>query len=209
MKKKHVASIAALALLTAFGTAACGSSASSGSAASDTTASASAADDSSSSDSAGFEEISIGDDIEAGPLNIGAVYFQPVDMEPAGMGLSAAEASFHLEADIHALADNNLGYATGDFVPDCTVEYAIVNNETGETADSGTFMQMNASDGMHYGGNVKLTDAGSYTLKLTIHSPAENGWMLHTDSETGVTGHFWTEPLEVEWTNWDYTPVEW
>lgn len=212
MNKKHMASFAALALIMMLGTAACGtSSASSSSAASTASASdsASSASSDSSSDSAGFEEIPIGDDVQSGPLNIGAVYFQPVDMEPSGMGLSAAEASFHLEADVHALADNNLGYATGDFVPDCTIEYEIINNADGSTATSGTFMQMNASDGPHYGGNVKLDQAGSYTLKLTIHSPAENGWMLHTDSETGVTGHFWTDPIVVSWTDWNYTPVEW
>ena len=34
----------------------------------------------------GFEEFPIGDEVTVGPLHIGAVYFQPVDMEPAGMG---------------------------------------------------------------------------------------------------------------------------
>ena len=136
------------------------------------------------------------------------VYFQPVDMEPAGMGLSAAEASFHLEADIHALKDNNLGYAKGDFVPDLTVSYEIINKETKETATSGTFMQMNADDGPHYGANVKLDKAGSYTVKLSIASPAEKGWALHVDKETGVKGKFWTTPLEASF-DWDYTPMQW
>ncbi|MDR1481217.1 MAG: iron transporter, partial [Synergistaceae bacterium] len=34
----------------------------------------------------GFEEFPIGDDQVVGPLNIAGVYFQPVDMEPAGLG---------------------------------------------------------------------------------------------------------------------------
>ena len=80
----------------------------------------------------------------------------------------------------------------------------------GGTATSGTFMQMNASDGPHYGANVKLDKAGTYQLKLSIESPAAKGWMLHVDPETGVKNHqFWTEPIEVTFDNWDYTPRQW
>ena len=99
------------------------------------------------------------------------------------MGLKAADASFHLEADIHAnQKGTELGYGKGDFVPDLTVNYTIIDKSTGKeveggTATSGTFMQMNASDGPHYGANVKL--------------------------------HFWTEPIEVTFDNWDYTPRQW
>lgn len=212
MAKK--ATVAALALLLAgsLTLGACGAQTSTSSAKSDTSSSQSSDSkdnkSSSTSDGAGFEEFPIGDDKEVGPLNVAMVYFQPVDMEPAGMGLSAAESSFHLEADIHALANNDLGYAKGDFVPDLTVSYEIINKSTNETAASGTFMQMNADDGPHYGGNVKLDQAGSYTVKLSIASPAEKGWALHVDKETGVKGKFWTTPLEVSY-DWDYTPMQW
>ena len=51
-----------------------------------------------------FEEFPIGPEKVVGPLEIGAVYFQPVDMEPLGMGgLPAAKADMHLEADISPL----------------------------------------------------------------------------------------------------------
>ncbi len=34
--------------------------------------------------------------------------------------------------------------------------------------------------------------------------------MLHVDPETGVKNHqFWTEPIEVTFDNWDYTPRQW
>ena len=57
-----------------------------------------------------FEEFPIGPEKVVGPLEIGAVYFQPVDMEPLGMGgLPAAKADMHLEADIKAAKDNQLG----------------------------------------------------------------------------------------------------
>ena len=223
MKNKKLAALLGLLLAGSMtvSMAACGSTNS----ASDTKAdSSSQSSDSSSSDSssdsgAGFEEVPVGpsgtaeeQDQDAGPLTVGAVYFQPIDMEPSSMGLKAADASFHLEADIHAnQKGTELGYGKGDFVPDLTVNYTIIDKSTGKeveggTATSGTFMQMNASDGPHYGANVKLDKAGTYQLKLSIESPASKGWMLHVDPEKG---HFWTEPIEVTFDNWDYTPRQW
>lgn len=163
-------------------------------------------------DDKGFEEIPVGphQDQDVGPLHVGAVYFQPVDMLPAGMGLKAADASFHLEADIHANKKGaDLGYGKGDFIPDLTVNYEIIDKTSGESVGKGTFMQMNASDGPHYGGNVKLDKAGSYKLKLSIESPEKKGWMLHVDPATGVKGRFWTEPIEVTFDDWNYTPRQW
>ena len=221
MKNKKLAALLGLLLAGSMtvSMAACGSTNS----ASDTKAdSSSQSSDSSSSDSssdsgAGFEEVPVGpsgtaeeQDQDAGPLTGGAVYFQPIDMEPSSMGLKAADASFHLEADIHAnQKGTELGYGKGDFVPDLTVNYEIINNANNETVGSGTFMQMNASDGPHYGANVKLDEAGSYKLVLKIESPEKKGWMLHVDPETGVKGRFWTEPLEVTFPEWNYTPQEW
>ncbi|TMR96856.1 hypothetical protein EJK15_21295 [Nonomuraea basaltis] len=156
-------------------------------------------------DVAGFEEFPIGDDVEVGPLNVAAVYFQPVDMTPAGTGLAAADADMHIEADISAL-QNDLGYGIGDFVPNLTVDYEIIS-KAGAKA-SGTFMPMNASDGPHYGANIKLGEAGTYTVKFTIKSPEGSGFALHTDKTTGVKGRFWSEPLVAQW-EFNYVPREW
>ena len=221
MKNKKLAALLGLLLAGSMtvSMAACGSTNS----ASDTKAdSSSQSSDSSSSDSssdsgAGFEEVPVGpsgtaeeQDQDAGPLTVGAVYFQPIDMEPSSMGLKAADASFHLEADIHAnQKGTELGYGKGDFVPDLTVNYDIIDKTSNASVASGTFMQMNASDGPHYGANVKLDKAGTYQLKLSIESPASKGWMLHVDPETGVKGRFWTEPIEVTFPDWNYTPQEW
>jgi len=220
MKNKKIAALLGILLAgsMAFSLSACGNSndsasdAKSDTSTSDTTdkSSDSSADD---SNGAGFEEIQVDEkhsdqDFSLRPVT--AVYFQPIDMEPSGMGLKAADASFHLEADIHANEKGTeLGYGKGDFVPDLTVNYEIINNANNETVGSGTFMQMNASDGPHYGANVKLDEAGSYKLVLKIESPEKKGWMLHVDPETGVKGRFWTEPLEVTFPEWNYTPQEW
>ncbi|MCB5604115.1 iron transporter, partial [Bifidobacterium breve] len=70
---------------------------------------------------AGFEEVPLGpsctveeQDKPAGPLTVGAVDFQPIDLEPASSGLKAGDASFNLEADIHASQDGtDYGYGKG------------------------------------------------------------------------------------------------
>jgi uncharacterized protein involved in high-affinity Fe2+ transport len=157
-------------------------------------------------EAAGFEEFPIGDDQELGPLNVAAVYFQPVDMEPAGKSLAAADADMHIEADISALK-NDLGYGVGDFVPYLTVKYEITS-EDGKTKLEGTFMPMNASDGPHYGANIKLGPAGKYKVRFIIENPEAQSFLLHVDKETGVSGRFWTEPLVAEW-DFDYVPRVW
>jgi uncharacterized protein involved in high-affinity Fe2+ transport len=157
-------------------------------------------------DAPGFTEYPIGETLDLPPLEVAAVYFQPVDMEPAGTGLSAAESDMHIEADISA-GPNDLGYGVGDFVPNLRVDYSI-EKESGEVAASGTFMPMNATDGPHYGANIALPDAGIYQVIFTIYSPEQAGHVLHIDPETGVTGRYWTTPIVAEWT-FDYTPREW
>jgi uncharacterized protein involved in high-affinity Fe2+ transport len=145
---------------------------------------------------AGFEEFPLGDDRELGPLNVAGVYFQPVDMIPASAGLPASQSDMHIEADISALT-NDLGYGVGDFVPNLTVRYEI-SQASGWKID-GTFMPMNASDGPHYGANIKLNGVGEYKVRFLIYNPEAQGYVLHVDPTTGVPGRFWTQPLVAEW----------
>jgi uncharacterized protein involved in high-affinity Fe2+ transport len=147
-------------------------------------------------EAAGFEEFPLGDDHELGPLNVAGVYFQPVDMVPASAGLPAAQADIHIEADISAL-ENDLGFGAGDFVPYLTVKYEI-SQKSGWKSE-GTFMPMNASDGPHYGANIKLNGVGEYKVRFIIQNPEAQGYVLHVDQTTGVPGRFWAQPLVAEW----------
>lgn len=154
-----------------------------------------------------FEEFPIGPEKTVGPLEIGAVYFQPVNMEPLGMGgLPAAKSDMHIEADIKAAKDNQLGYEEGSFVPYLTVRYEI--QKQGGKMIKGTFMPMSASDGPHYGNNIKLDGPGKYKVTFIIDSPEKQGYLLHTDKATGVTGRFWKKPIEVSW-DFNYVPRVW
>ncbi len=155
----------------------------------------------------GFEEFPIGDEQIVGPLQVAGVYFQPVDMEPAGLGgLPASQADMHLEADISAIEGNNLGYGAGDFVPYLTVKYRA--EKKGGKVIEGSFMPMSASDGPHYGNNIKLDGPGDYKITFIIENPEKQSYLLHVDKETGVPGRFWKEPLEVSW-DFKWVPRQW
>ena len=157
----------------------------------------------------GFNENPIGPEKEVGPLVVAGVYFQPVDMEPAGNSIPKAEADAHIEADIKASQEGTtLGYGYGDFVPWLKVK-AYLQKEGSDKVQEIAFMPMNASDGPHYGANIKFEDGvGKYKVKFEISAPG-NEYLLHTDPETGVTGRFWTEPLVVEWDDFEWNGPQW
>lgn len=162
-------------------------------------------------DGAGFTEYPIFEDQALDFINLSAVYFQSVPMTDSEQQNYAAEDfDIHLEADISAL-DNKLGYGVGDWVPYLTVDYVIVDSASQAEVTKGTFMPMAASDGPHYGNNIKL-DPGTYDITFTIHSPGENGYLIHSDAETGPGGLlsdvFGNGPLTYTFTGWQFAGLE-
>ncbi len=156
---------------------------------------------------ADFEEFPLGEKKVVGPLQIAGVYFQPVNMEPAGQaGLPASKSDMHMEVDISAAKDNNLGFEEGDFVPYLTVKYRI--QKEGGKLIQGSFMPMSASDGPHYGNNIKLDGPGKYKVTFIIENPEKQGYLLHIDKTTRVVGRFWKKPIEVSW-DFNYIPRVW
>jgi uncharacterized protein involved in high-affinity Fe2+ transport len=141
------------------------------------------------------KEYPIGKHVNQAGLDVGAVYLQPIEMDPPGMMRAAAESDIHLEADIHAAKDNKNGMPEGDWVPALQVHYELTKLDGGQKV-SGEMMQMVANDGPHYGDNVKLFGPGKYQLKLTIAPPGPNQHFgRHVDKETGVGE--WFKPLEL------------
>lgn len=144
-------------------------------------------------------EYPIGEPVQKAGLEIGAVYLQPVEMDPPGMMRAAQDSDVHLEADIHATADNPTGFPEGEWVPYLVVRYEIQKSGSANV-QKGTFMPMVANDGPHYGDNVKLEGPGKYKLKYTILPPTADKMShfgRHTDKETGVGP--WFEPFELDY----------
>ena len=88
--------------------------------------------------------------------------------EPEGHMAKASASDIHLEADIHALSNNANGFAEGSWIPHLLVKYELTKLPGGQVAN-GDMMPMVASDGPHYGDNVKLKGSGKYKLKFTIY----------------------------------------
>lgn len=154
-----------------------------------------------------FEEFPIGDEKELQNMKIRAVYFQPVLMTPEDKaGLKPGESDIHLELDIHSLK-GDVGFGFGEWIPYLTVRYKLINLNN-KKEQQGSLMPMNASDGPHYGANVKMMGAGKYKVQFTVESPEKQGLLLHVDKETGVKGRFWRKPLVVEW-SFPFVPRKW
>ncbi|MDA8107251.1 MAG: iron transporter [Betaproteobacteria bacterium] len=132
-------------------------------------------------------------------MEVSVVYLQPVSMDPEGMMRAADQSDIHLEADIHAIAGNPQGFEEGAWMPYLVIGYELT--KAGSTAKvSGELMPMTASDGPHYGDNVKLLGPGKYHLRLFIKPPSMNPlahFGRHTDRLTGVPA--WWKPFEVDY----------
>lgn len=140
------------------------------------------------------KEYPIGKPQENSGMQIGAVYLQPIEMDPPGMMLNVADSDIHLEADIKAAKDNKNGFSHGDWIPYLTVSYELTKLDTNES-QKGAFMPMVANDGPHYGANVKMMGPGRYKLKLTIAPPGAPAPLgRHVDKETGVAE--WFKPFD-------------
>ena len=147
-------------------------------------------------------EYPIGTPKNVSGMEVAAVYLQPIEMEPEGYMGKASESDIHLEADIHALATNANGFPEGAWIPHLLVRYELTKLPGGEIV-KGDMMPMVASDGPHYGDNVKLKGPGKYKAKFTIYPPNAkentdgNRFGRHTDRATGVRP--WFKTFETEW----------
>ena len=150
----------------------------------------------------GFTEVEIFSGVEKEFLNLNAVYFQPVDMTG---GYKSEDYDCHLELDVSAL-ENGLGYGTGDWVPYLTVEYAV--EQDGKEVASGTFMPMAASDGPHYGANIKLNGDGLYSVTFTVKFPDSSTYLIHTDG-TGPEEHEFPDAIVYTYDQWQFTAGAW
>lgn len=107
-------------------------------------------------------------------LEVGSIFFQPIDLE-GGLMRAAAQSDIHLEVDIHATAADPDGYAEGDWRPFLTVNYRLTKLADGQS-QGGILAPLvaygSASIGKpHYGDNLKMMGPGRYHLDVTVAPP--------------------------------------
>lgn len=140
-------------------------------------------------------EVPIGEPVEINGMEIAAIYLQAVKMEPMMPGM-AMPKDIHLEADIRAAKGNPNGFGAGEWIPYLGITY-LIQKVGSDWQSVGHFHPMIASDGPHYGANVRLNGPGKYRLTYKITPPAYQGFYRHFDKETGV-GEWWA-PFALEW----------
>lgn len=145
-------------------------------------------------------EYFVGGPVHQNDMEIVANYLVGIMMAPMTPNMAMGPDIIHLEADVHATADNVYGYPDGAWIPYLTVSYSLEKLNTAWKA-TGTLKPMTAMDGPHYADNVKMDGPGKYKVTYGFTPPEVNGFFRHTDKETGVPE--WWKPFSQEFT-FDY-----
>lgn len=145
--------------------------------------------------SATAREYYIGGPVQKNQMEIVANYLVGIEMAPMPPDMPHGPDVIHLEADVHATADNVFGYPDGAWIPYLRIDYTL-EKIGANWRSKGTLLPMTAKDGPHYAINVKMDGPGQYRLTYRFASPEGNGFLRHTDQETGVPA--WWSPFEEE-----------
>jgi uncharacterized protein involved in high-affinity Fe2+ transport len=130
-------------------------------------------------------------------MEIVANYLVGIEMAPMPPGMPIGEGVIHLEADVHATADNVYGFPDGAWVPYLTIEYTL-RKQGSDWKARGKLWPMTAKDGPHYADNVKMAGPGKYALTYRFLPPETNNFLRHVDKETGVPA--WWPPFSENFT---------
>lgn len=142
-------------------------------------------------------EFFVGGPVHQNDMEIVANYLIGVEMAPMMPGMVHGEDVIHLEADVHATADNVYGYPDGAWVAYLTIAYTL-EKQGSSWKTSGELKPMTAKDGPHYADNVKMDGPGTYKLTYTFTPPSAKGFFRHVDAETGVPD--WWKPFSETFT---------
>ena len=142
-------------------------------------------------------EYFVGGPVHEHDMEIVANYLVGVEMAPMPANMAMGPDVIHLEADVHATADNAFGYPDGAWIGYLKIGYTVEKTGSPWKA-SGTLHAMQAKDGPHYADNVKMSGPGKYVVTYRFESPEATGYMRHTDKETGVPP--WWQPFSEKFT---------
>jgi periplasmic iron binding protein len=143
-------------------------------------------------------EYFVGGPVHKNDMEIVANYLVGVEMAPM-MHHDMVEGAdvIHLEADVHATADNSNGYPDGAWIGYLTIDFTLTKEGT-DWKSTGTLKPMVAKDGPHYAENIKMNGPGTYKVVYAFKPPEANGFYRHVDKETGVPP--WWQPFSETFT---------
>jgi periplasmic iron binding protein len=142
-------------------------------------------------------EFYVGGPVHRHDMEIVANYLVGIEMAPMSATMVHGDDVIHLEADVHATADNVYGFPDGAWIAYLTIQYTLEKIGS-QWKSTGILKPMTAKDGPHYAGNVKMDGPGEYKLTYRFEPPEKNGFFRHTDQETGVPQ--WWAPFEETFT---------
>jgi uncharacterized protein involved in high-affinity Fe2+ transport len=148
------------------------------------------------SSAASAREYFVGGPVHRNDMEIVANYLVGIEMSPMLPNMVHGTDVIHLEADVHATADNVFGYPDGAWIPYLTIAYTL--EKQGGWKATGTLKPMTAKDGPHYADNIKMNGPGTYKVTYQFKPPEANGFFRHTDKETGVPA--WWQPFSESFT---------
>jgi periplasmic iron binding protein len=146
---------------------------------------------------ASAREYYVGGPVHVHDMEIVANYLVNIEMAPMLAGMVHGSDAVHIEADVHATADNVYGYPDGAWIAYLTIEYTL-EKAGSQWKSTGVLKPMTAKDGPHYADNVKMDGPGEYKLTYRFLPPEKNGFFRHIDKETGVPE--WWAPFEQSFT---------
>ena len=142
-------------------------------------------------------EYPVGGPVHAHDMEIAAAYLTGIEMAPMPPGMPMGPDTIHLETDVHATADNVYGFGDGAWIPYLAIDYTL-EKAGSNWRSTGRLLPMTAKDGPHYANNVKMDGPGTYKVTFRYAPPEANGFLHHTDQETGVPG--WWAPFTESFT---------
>ena len=142
-------------------------------------------------------EFFVGGPVHKNDMEIVANYLVGIEMAPRMEDMPQGPDVIHLEADVHATADNVYGYPDGAWIAYLSINYTLTKQGSDWRA-SGSLKPMTAKDGPHYADNVKMGGPGTYTVIYSFTPPEANGFLRHIDKETGVPA--WWNPFSASFT---------
>jgi hypothetical protein len=145
------------------------------------------------------QEFYIGEPVVKEGMQIVPNYLTGIEMDriPPGMEMGGKD-NVHLEADVHATADDHHGYQEDQWIAYLTIKFTVTKTGDAKFRKTDELYPMIAKNGTHYANNVNMAGPGTYTLTYTLLPPSSKGFIRHTDAASGVLA--WGKPITASWT---------